>query len=178
MSLFVRRGLLAAASLPRLQIALPRATAAMAAAAFTSAAPTFPARLASSRVGPPSMSSEHVPTILFIECGFGCDQHGQTSTKAAVRACRNAIEFNSLPRIGKLVPGGYDGMKLHVQLGVPEKYTSDVDQAAVRAVFPYGDIRIDIEPGGLLADSGIALEKMGDKNRDMIIAVACVTVGY
>ena len=41
-----------------------------------------------------------------------------------------------------------------------------------------GEVRIDIEPGGLLADSGIALEAMGDKNRDMIIAVACVTVGY
>lgn len=114
----------------------------------------------------------------FVECGFGCDQHGQTATKAAVRACRNAIEFNSLPRIGKLVPGGYEGMKLHVQLGVPPAYADDIDEAQVRAVFPYGDIKIDIEPGGLLADSGIALESMGDKNRDMIIAVAAVTVGY
>jgi uncharacterized protein (TIGR02058 family) len=35
-----------------------------------------------------------------------------------------------------------------------------------------------MEAGGLLADSGIALERMGDKNQDMIIAVACVTVGY
>ena len=26
--------------------------------------------------------------ILFVETGFGCDQHGQNSTKAAVRACR------------------------------------------------------------------------------------------
>ena len=125
-----------------------------------------------------TMACDHVPNILFVECGFGCDQHGQTATKAAVRACRNAIEFNSLPRIGKLVPGGYEGMKLHVQLGVPEKYVNDVDEEAVKAVFPYGDCRVDLEAGGLLADSGIALEAMGDKNRDMIIAVACVTVGY
>ena len=68
--------------------------------------------------------------------GFGCDQHGQTATKAAVRACRNAIEFNSLPRIGQLVPGGYERMKLHVQLGVPAAYTADVDEAQVRSVFP------------------------------------------
>jgi len=76
--------------------------------------------------------------VLFVECGFGCDQHGDRSgagaTKAAVqsptapslrprascaqrahaharrlrqvRACRNAIEFNSIPCIQDLVPGG------------------------------------------------------------------------
>lgn len=132
----------------------------------------------SSRAGAVTTACDHVPNILFVECGFGCDQHGQTATKAAVRACRNAIEFNSIPRIGKLVPGGYEGMRLHVQLGVPEKYLNDVDEEAVKAVFPYGDCRVDLEAGGLLADSGIALEAMGDKNRDMVIAVACVTVGY
>ena len=61
---------------------------------------------------------------------------------------------------------------------VPFKYAEDIDESQVRGVFPYGDIKIDVESGGLLADSGIALEAMGDKNRDMIIAVACVTVGY
>lgn len=35
--------------------------------------------------------------VLFSECGFGADQHGQDATKAALRACRNAIEFNSIP---------------------------------------------------------------------------------
>ena len=69
-------------------------------------------------------------------------------------------------------------MKLHVQLGVPQAYMDDINEDAVKAVFPYGDCKLDIEVGGLLADSGIALEAMGDKNRDMIIAVACVTVGY
>lgn len=29
--------------------------------------------------------------VLFVEVGFGSDQHGQDATKAAVRACRNAI---------------------------------------------------------------------------------------
>ena len=56
---------------------------------------------------------------LFVECGFGNDSHGQNATKAAVRACRNAIEFNSIPSIGALVPGGYDGMELRVQIAVP-----------------------------------------------------------
>ena len=43
--------------------------------------------------------AEKMEKVLFVEAGFGCDQHGQNSTKAAVRACRNAIEFNSLPAL-------------------------------------------------------------------------------
>ncbi len=39
--------------------------------------------------------------------------------KAARRACRNAIEFNSLPSIGDLIPGGKNNMKLHVKIGSP-----------------------------------------------------------
>ena len=29
-----------------------------------------------------------------------------------------------------------------------------------------------------MASSGIAIKEMGDKNEDMVIVVACVTVGY
>ena len=57
--------------------------------------------------------------VLFVEVGMGADQHGQDATKAAVRACRNAIEFNSIPSIRDVVPGGYDKMLLHIQIGVP-----------------------------------------------------------
>ena len=178
MMLRVVRGLLPAAALLSSRSGTSRLLVPRMAAATTAASPGFFAQCLSTRAGAPSMASEWVPTVLFVECGFGADQHGQTATKAAVRACRNAIEFNSLPRIGKLVPGGYEGMKLHVQLGVPHPYTAEVDLDQVKAVFPYGAVQIDIEPGGLRADSGIALEAMGDKNQDMIIAVACVTVGY
>ena len=37
--------------------------------------------------------------VLFVEMGWGADQHGQNATKACVRAARNAIEFNSIPSI-------------------------------------------------------------------------------
>jgi uncharacterized protein (TIGR02058 family) len=126
----------------------------------------------------PSAASLGMQQVLFVECGFGCDQHGQNATKAVVRACRSAIEFNSIPSIGKIVPGGYDNMKLHLQIGVPGP-ASQIDLTAVAAIFPYGQIlSIQIDHGGLLAHSGIALPAMGDTNDDMIIAVACVTVGY
>merc|ERR1712032_441356 len=116
---------------------------------------------------------------LFIECGFGNDQHGQNPTKAAVRACRNAIEFNSIPSIPELVPGGYSHMKLRVQLGVPEEYHAQVDLAEVAKVFPYGQLLpIEVRSGGMVASSGIALAEMGDTCDSMIIVIACVTVGY
>mmetsp|Transcript_5281 Transcript_5281/g.7768 ORF Transcript_5281/g.7768 Transcript_5281/m.7768 type:complete len:190 (-) Transcript_5281:208-777(-) len=119
----------------------------------------------------------HVKEVLFIECGFGNDQHGQTGTKAAVRACRNAIEFNSIPSINRLVPGGYDALKLFVILAIPPKY-QEIDLEQVAKVFPYGDVKFEIQDGGMVAPSGIAIEALGDKNQDMVVVCASVTVGY
>ena len=114
---------------------------------------------------------------LFAECGFGADQHGQDATKAAVRACRNAIEFNSVPSVRAVVPGGYAKMKIHVQLGVPEN--AKVDAGRVREVFPYGEVvDVQIDTGGLRARSWISIPAQGDANDDFLICVACVTVGY
>ena len=110
--------------------------------------------------------------------GFGNDSHGQSSTKAAVRACRNAIEFNSIPSIARLVPGGYDGLKLHVILAVPDKYRDNLNLDIVKDVFPYGQVKFEIQSGGMIAPSGIAIDALGDTNDDMVIVCASVTVGY
>ena len=59
---------------------------------------------------PPATDGVGMDHVLFVEIGMGADQHGQDATKAAVRACRNAIEFNSIPSIRQIVPGGYDNM--------------------------------------------------------------------
>ena len=120
----------------------------------------------------------HVETVLFVECGFGNDSHGQSATKAAVRACRNSIEFNSIPSVGRLVPNGYDGLKLDVLLAVPPKYRDSLDLSKVEEVFPYGSIRFQIQDGGMIAPSGIAIDSLGDKNDDMVVVCAAVTVGY
>eukprot|EP00558_Chaetoceros_sp_UNC1202_P011677 CAMPEP_0197242362 /NCGR_PEP_ID=MMETSP1429-20130617/8138_1 /TAXON_ID=49237 /ORGANISM="Chaetoceros sp., Strain UNC1202" /LENGTH=144 /DNA_ID=CAMNT_0042702379 /DNA_START=108 /DNA_END=542 /DNA_ORIENTATION=- len=116
--------------------------------------------------------------VLFVECGFGNDSHGQNSTKAAVRACRNAIEFNSIPSINRLVPGGYDNLKLDVILAIPKQYQDGLDLKAVSDVFPYGDTQFTIQDGGMVAPSGIAIDSLGDKNDDMVVVCCAVTVGY
>eukprot|EP00550_Attheya_septentrionalis_P007572 CAMPEP_0198295560 /NCGR_PEP_ID=MMETSP1449-20131203/28285_1 /TAXON_ID=420275 /ORGANISM="Attheya septentrionalis, Strain CCMP2084" /LENGTH=133 /DNA_ID=CAMNT_0043995909 /DNA_START=208 /DNA_END=609 /DNA_ORIENTATION=+ len=120
----------------------------------------------------------HVANVLFVECGFGNDSHGQSATKAAVRACRNSIEFNSIPSINRLVPGGYDALKLDVILAVPPKYQKGLDLEAVAKVFPYGETKFTIQDGGMIAPSGIAISALGDVNDDMVIVCASVTVGY
>ena len=109
----------------------------------------------------------------------GNDSHGQSSTKASVRACRNSIEFNSIPSIKRLIPdGGYDKLKLDVLLAVPPKYQSDLDLDQVARVFPYGDVRFEVQDGGMIAPSGIAIEKFGDVGDDMVVVCASVTVGH
>ena len=123
-------------------------------------------------------SKPHIQNVLFVECGWGNDSHGQSSTKAAVRACRNAIEFNSIPSINRLVPGGYDNLKLDIILAVPPKYQTGLDLEKVAAAFPYGDTKFTIQDGGMIAPSGIAIEKLGDANEDMVIVCSSVTVGY
>ncbi len=94
-----------------------------------------------------------------------------------VRACRNAIEFNSIS-IKKIVPGGYDAMKLNVILGVPSKYQNTLDLEEVKKVFPYGEVQFTVQDGGLIAPSGRIIESLGDKNDDMLIVCAAVQVGY
>ncbi|KAK3279239.1 hypothetical protein CYMTET_12867 [Cymbomonas tetramitiformis] len=127
-------------------------------------------------------STSVMQKVLFIETGMGCDQHGSReehgATKAAIRACRNAIEFNSIPCIQDIVPGGRAGMKIHLKLGIPEE-ANGVDLDQVRAVFPYGQLLpIEVVNGGLTFQSGRVVEQLGDEKDLAVIVLACVTVGY
>lgn len=121
--------------------------------------------------------------VMFVETGMGCDQHGDRdpatgATKAAKRACRNAIEFNSIPCMSELVPGGRHNMKVQVKLGVPPE-AGGVDLEAVRAVFPYGKLLpFEVVPGGLTFKSGRVVAELGDSGDMAVIVVAAITVGY
>ena len=70
-------------------------------------------------------STDVLNRLLFVQTGFGCDQHGDRtkgSTVAATRAVRDAISFNSIPGMVHVVPGGRDKMLIHVKLGVPPEF--------------------------------------------------------
>ena len=95
-----------------------------------------------------------------------------------VRACRNAIEFNQIPSISTTVPGGRDNMKLDVLLAVPAIYQDGLDLEKIKASFPYGQVRFQIQDGGMVATNGKIIVEMGDTNEDMVIVCVAVTVGY
>jgi uncharacterized protein (TIGR02058 family) len=123
--------------------------------------------------------------LFFVQMGFGVDQHGDKSaTKAAIRAVRNAIEFNSIPGVISHIPGGRSEMLIHVKLGIPPK-TKDsseplsIDIMEVAKVFPYGKLLpFEICVGGLSFHTGRVVEELNDDDDEAICVAACITLGY
>ncbi|WNZ46002.1 Lin0512 family protein [Leptolyngbya boryana CZ1] len=109
-----------------------------------------------------------------IEMGMGIDQHGQDPTVAASRAVRNAIAHNALPGIWEVAGLRHPNeMSIEVQVAVP--YPEQVREAEVLEVLPFGQKTLKVESGGMIVQ-GRAIEEFNDKNDDMYIAVASVTV--
>ena len=115
----------------------------------------------------------------------GTDQHGQDVTKACVRACKDAISWNSIPSLERLVPGGNDNVKLRLQLAVPYgdgDAPPALDMDEIRACFAYGTLQepVELMPGGARFSSMCSVPSLGDDSRDAswVVAIACVTVGY
>ncbi len=120
-------------------------------------------------------TSKGIANVALVELGSGCC-HGDDVTKAAVRACDDAIEWTSI-KVRTIIPGSYDAMRLHVQLAVPNPDELDLD--AVAECFPYGQLLpIAVERGGLLASSRAGLPADEPPEALMTVAVACVTVGW
>lgn len=111
---------------------------------------------------------------LVIEMGMGIDQHGQDPTVAAARAVRNAIAHNALPGVWEVAGLSHpDDMLVSVQVAVP--FPDSVRQADVLAVLPFGQKTLTLEAGGMIVP-GRAIPELGDKNDDMYVAIAAVTV--
>ncbi|PMB47467.1 hypothetical protein CEN41_03530 [Fischerella thermalis CCMEE 5330] len=111
---------------------------------------------------------------LIIEMGMGIDQHGQDPTVAAARAVRNAIANNALPGVWEVAGLNHPNeMIVEVQVAVP--YPEQVRQQEVLAVLPFGRKSLTVEQGGMVVQ-GRAIPELNDKNDEMLIAVAAVTV--
>ncbi|MFN6560756.1 MAG: Lin0512 family protein [Nostoc sp. ChiSLP01] len=111
---------------------------------------------------------------LIIEMGMGVDQHGQEPTVAASRAVRNAIAHNALPGVWEVAGLSHpDEMIVEVQVAVP--YPEKVRQEEVLAVLPFGQKTLTVESGGMVVQ-GRAIPELNDRNDEMLIAIAAVTV--
>jgi uncharacterized protein (TIGR02058 family) len=111
---------------------------------------------------------------LIIEMGMGIDQHGQEPTVAAARAVRNAIAHNALPGVWE-VAGLQDPDEMIVEVKVAVPHPEQVREEEVLAVLPFGQKTLNVEQGGMVVQ-GRAIPSLQDKNDDMYIAVAAVTV--
>lgn len=106
--------------------------------------------------------------------GMGIDQHGQEPTVAAARAVRNAIAHNALPGVWEVAGLSHPNeMVVEVQVAVP--YPGQVREEEVLAVLPFGKKSLKLESGGMVVQ-GKAIPELNDKNDDMFIAIAAVTV--
>eukprot|EP00322_Chrysochromulina_rotalis_P030945 CAMPEP_0115828210 /NCGR_PEP_ID=MMETSP0287-20121206/454_1 /TAXON_ID=412157 /ORGANISM="Chrysochromulina rotalis, Strain UIO044" /LENGTH=123 /DNA_ID=CAMNT_0003281415 /DNA_START=107 /DNA_END=475 /DNA_ORIENTATION=+ len=111
---------------------------------------------------------EGFKAVLFLEAGVGTDQHGQSVTKACVRACKDAISWNSIPSLDMLVPGGRENILLRVQLAVPfvgpePCVPPEIDFEEVRAQFAYGSmLPVEVIRGGARFESMCSVPSLGD----------------
>ena len=103
---------------------------------------------------------------MVLQIGMGTDIRGADSTKAAVRALRDALWHNSLS-IATALGHPLEAMQVDVHIGVPRPET--VDKAQVLAVLPYGRGTVTVVEGGL--------EIRNDAGTDgTLIANACAVV--
>ena len=88
-----------------------------------------------------------------LEIGMGTDIRGRDSTKAAVRALRDALWHNSFSGADALGLD-VDSMRVEVTIGVPRP--EEVATEAVLAVLPHGTGTVNVIEGGLeiLNDEG------------------------
>jgi uncharacterized protein (TIGR02058 family) len=83
---------------------------------------------------------------MVLEIGMGTDIRGADSTKAAVRALRDALWHNSLG-VANALGLDTDSMRIEVIIGVPRP--ENVDKQQVLAVLPHGTGTVTVIDGGL-----------------------------
>ena len=109
-----------------------------------------------------------------VEMGTGIDQHGQDSTKAAVRAVEDAVRRICLAGLEEIVRlRDTNDMIVDVLVACPNPTSVKTD--IVLNALPFGKKQIKVVDGGLLVPIAFSA-KLGDKTADAVMANAAVTV--
>lgn len=109
-----------------------------------------------------------------VEMGMGIDQLGQDPTKAAFKAVKDAVSRSCLAGLLEVTRlHEVNQMMVDVLVGCP--YPEQVDEAQVLEAIPFGQKRIQVVEGGLIA-KGVYLPQLDDHSEETLIATAAVTV--
>ncbi|KUF12423.1 Lin0512 family protein [Pseudoponticoccus marisrubri] len=87
-----------------------------------------------------------MPRRLLTEFGMGSSLRRQDYTQAACRAVENALWHNSI-NLAELFGKDKTDMRITVDVGVQAPERVDIDRVA--AVFPYGQVTVNVTRGGL-----------------------------
>ena len=108
-------------------------------------------------------------TRLILELGAGNDLYGEDYTKAACRAVQDALWHNSI-NLAELF--GFDRSAMRIILDVGVQRPDLVDPEALRAVFPYGEVTVNLHHGGLDAP------RPEGKGNPTVMANVALSVGF
>lgn len=112
-----------------------------------------------------------------LEFGTGIDLHGEDETKAAQRAVRNAIEWQSMVGLGQLFKFKSwremnEALLVDVTVAVP--HPEKVDKEKVLTVLPEGKKQITVVEGGLRFPTTQTSEL--SRTHGVVVAVAAIVV--
>lgn len=112
-----------------------------------------------------------------IEFGMGTDFHGQSVTRAARKALRDAVSRSCLSGLQEVMGYTLEEMNDKVQLNITVAVSrpEEVDLEAITADLPIGSSTVQLVAGGLRI-RGIAIPEFGDANDTIESALACIEV--
>lgn len=98
-----------------------------------------------------------------IEFGFGTDFHGQSVTKAATKAVKDAVSKSCLSGLEEVMGYSLEEMneKVLLKITIAVSRPDEVDKNAIKAYLPIGQTQIEIVSGGLRV-KGINISEFGD----------------
>jgi len=109
-----------------------------------------------------------------VEVGMGTDLHGQDVTKAGRKAIKDAISRSCLSGLQEILGlEQFDDIYVDVKIATP--LPDEIDRAAILAEVPFGHKSLEVVEGGMSVPA-IYVERFGDKNADVVIVLAAVTL--
>src|SRR5690625_349614 len=90
------------------------------------------------------MEVENDERDFFIETGTDLDVHGQDLNVAKRRAVEDAVCYNSMPGVKKILPDeDLSQMKVNVKLAVPAD-VDELDKDKIKVMIPYEKVSVEV----------------------------------